>query len=219
MGVILLALIPACSLFNKPPVVVIAVSPNAGFAPLSVSLDGRGSYDRDGSVVRYEWSLGDGETVSKSHLTHVYTAPANYQATLCVTDNDGATVCNAVSIFVSRLDLTGTWRGTIRNDVDVPLRGPYALDLMLWQQVSDNSLSGAVEWAAVTGFTISIPIEVGYVTGTELHITASGLYSPSPGGFPYAWYTVRLVGRFESGSLQGTGSWDDGTTFHWTARK
>jgi hypothetical protein len=220
MGGVLLALISACSLFNRQPVAVIAVSPDAGYAPLSVSLDGRGSYDRDGSIVRHEWTLGDGEIASDSHLTHVYTAQANYRVILCVTDDHGATASDEVSVSVSRFDATGAWTGVIRNDVDVPMRGPYALDLMLWQQVSDNSLSGTVKWASVLGFDVYLPIVTGQAVGPRLDITARGWLLSGPGTvIPLTWYSVCLTGRFENGSLQGTGSWNDGTAFHWTAWK
>lgn len=218
---ILLTLTTSCALFNKQPVAVIAVSPDSGFAPLQVLLDGGGSYDPDGIVVTYEWTLGDGRTASGEQIDHAYLAAANYRVILRVTDDDGDIGRSEANILVSRFDLTGQWTGVIRNALDAPPRGPYALDLILYQQVVDNSLSGMVRWKAIAGhnISISIPIKSGCVTGTELHITASGLFSPNPDLFGYAWYSIYLHGRLEGQVLQGTGSWDDGTSFHWSAWK
>ncbi len=214
---ILLGLTTACSLFNRPPVAVIAVTPNAGFAPLEVLLDAKGSYDPDGSAVKYEWTVGDGASSFDEQLRHVYASQANYRVVLRVTDDDGATGTAEATVSVSRLDLTGTWAGVIRDDVDVPLRGPYALNLVLCQ-MGDDSLVGSVGWTALIGFNITLPIKTGHVVGTNLDIVASGLFSADPAHFDYVFHSVHLTGRFDGGALQGMGSWDDdGTTFQWAA--
>jgi hypothetical protein len=135
---------------------------------------------------------------------------------LCVTDDDGATGIAEATVSVSRLDLTGTWTGVIRDDVDVPLRGPYALNLVLYQ-VGDGSLIGSVGWAAVIGFDATLPIKSGQVAGTGLDIAASGFLCA--GSLGCAWYSVHLAGRFDGQGLVGTGTWDDGATFRWTAWK
>jgi hypothetical protein len=60
----------------------------------TVTLDGSGSFDPDGTIVLYEWDAeGDGIYEWKSSTTgittHVYDTVGTYQATLRVTDNDG----------------------------------------------------------------------------------------------------------------------------------
>jgi PKD repeat protein len=52
--------------------------------------DGSGSTD-DGSIVTYEWDFGDGSTDSGATVSHTYDKPGDYDVTLTVTDNDGAT--------------------------------------------------------------------------------------------------------------------------------
>lgn len=49
------------------------------------------SSDRDGAVMRWEWSFGDGGTSQEAEPRHLYPSPGTYQVTLIVTDNLGAT--------------------------------------------------------------------------------------------------------------------------------
>ena len=48
------------------------------------------SGDRDGAVMRWEWSFGDGGTSEEPNPVHRYPGPGTYQVTLTVTDNEGA---------------------------------------------------------------------------------------------------------------------------------
>lgn len=52
-------------------------------------LDGGGSLDPDGDVVRWTWDLGDGATASGPSVEHVYTRPGAYQVRLEVQDDTG----------------------------------------------------------------------------------------------------------------------------------
>ena len=74
---------------NTPPVVVITVTSASGFAPLTVELDGSGSYDPDGTVTFYSWDLGDGNISSDAVTSHIYRVPGNYTVKLTVTDDSG----------------------------------------------------------------------------------------------------------------------------------
>lgn len=71
---------------TDPPVADIA----SETSDLTVSLDGSGSHDPDGSVVRYDWDLGDGTQRSGQLLQHTYAEPGTYHVTLTVTDDAGA---------------------------------------------------------------------------------------------------------------------------------
>jgi PKD repeat protein len=63
----------------------------SGKAGRRITLDGTGSRDTDGIVVRYAWEFGDGETGTGRTPTHRYDEPGIYFVTLTVTDSDGAT--------------------------------------------------------------------------------------------------------------------------------
>jgi subtilisin family serine protease len=57
---------------------------------LTCSFNGGASTD-DGSIAGYQWSFGDGSIATGSNVTRTYMAAGDYQVTLTVTDNVGAT--------------------------------------------------------------------------------------------------------------------------------
>lgn len=75
---------------NQAPVASFdfAVAP-AGSA---VSFDASGASDSDGSITRYDWDFGDGNTLANGgpQVGHVYALPGTYEVRLVVTDNEGA---------------------------------------------------------------------------------------------------------------------------------
>jgi len=75
---------------NKAPQAVINATPTSGSAPLTVSFDGGGSTDSDGSISSYLWNFGDGSSATGKTVSHTYTTEAAFTATLQVTDNQGA---------------------------------------------------------------------------------------------------------------------------------
>lgn len=75
---------------NTPPTAVISSSTTLGNAPLLVELDGGGSSDDDGTIISYNWDLGDGGTATGSLVNYTYSTAGTYYPTLTVTDDDGA---------------------------------------------------------------------------------------------------------------------------------
>ncbi|CAA6819329.1 MAG: Chitinase (EC [uncultured Thiotrichaceae bacterium] len=77
---------------NPAPIASLVASPTTGNATLNVTFDGSGSTD-NGSVVRYDWDFGDGsnELDSASVVTHSYSNPGTYTATLTVVDDENKT--------------------------------------------------------------------------------------------------------------------------------
>jgi PKD repeat protein len=59
------------------------------------------STDRDGTVVAWSWSFGDGTTASTRSPSHTFPAKATYTVALTVTDNQGATNRKATQVKVS----------------------------------------------------------------------------------------------------------------------
>ena len=80
---------------------VAAFSATAAPAGMSTSFDGSASTDPDGSVALYAWSFGDGatQTTTSPLVTHTYTQPGSYTATLTVTDDAG---CSTVLVFTGQ---------------------------------------------------------------------------------------------------------------------
>ena len=69
---------------------------------LTLSYDGSGSSDADGTITSYAWNFGDNAGSTTSTGTHTYAADGTYTVSLTVTDNDGATNTLNKSITVSQ---------------------------------------------------------------------------------------------------------------------
>ena len=86
---------------NHPPTPVLSATPSTGPAPLTVSFDGSGSTDSDGTVTSWAWSFGDGAFGTGALTTHLYSTAGTYTASLTVTDNGGASSTTTSSIVVN----------------------------------------------------------------------------------------------------------------------
>lgn len=83
---------------NSPPNPQFTVAENG----LSVTTDGSGSSDPDGSISSYAWNFGDGSTaVGATPATHSYAAAGTYQISLKVTDDQGSSATVNRSVTVS----------------------------------------------------------------------------------------------------------------------
>jgi glucose/arabinose dehydrogenase len=89
---------------NQPPTAVAAATPRSGPAPLAVTFDGSGSSDPDaGDTLTYAWDLdADGQFDDSTAVrpTYTYTANGSYAAALRVTDTQGASHTDTVTIEV-----------------------------------------------------------------------------------------------------------------------
>ena len=83
-----------------PRRVVLKADPLMGPAPLLVNFSARGAVDGDGSISSYQWDFGDGSRGTGVSTSHSYGSTGDYQATLVVTDNEGAKVPVQVMIRV-----------------------------------------------------------------------------------------------------------------------
>ena len=85
---------------NTPPTAVVLAAPESGALPLPVDFSGALSSDAGGSIVSFDWDLGDGNSRTEEEFTHTYTAEGEYTVTLTVTDNKGATDTDTTTIDV-----------------------------------------------------------------------------------------------------------------------
>ncbi|MDI6708628.1 MAG: PKD domain-containing protein, partial [Candidatus Thermoplasmatota archaeon] len=86
-------------LVNLPPVAD-AGRDQITLTYIIITFDGSNSYDPDGNIVSYEWDFGDSENASGAVVTHWYTAVGEYNVTLTVTDDNGATSADICRITV-----------------------------------------------------------------------------------------------------------------------
>jgi len=85
---------------NNPPIAAFTTSPNPTQPNVWMSFNAAGSYDIDGSIVQYAWSFGDGSTGSGSLAYHRYASAGSYTARLTVTDDDGATNSDELTVVI-----------------------------------------------------------------------------------------------------------------------
>jgi subtilisin family serine protease len=84
------------AIVNQPPIASFMVDCD----DLTCAFDASSSSDADGTLASYAWDLGDGSSATGVAPNHVYPAGGDYEVTLTVTDDQGATgaVTEAVSV-------------------------------------------------------------------------------------------------------------------------
>ena len=75
--------------------------PYAGKTGNEIQFSSAGSSDSDGSITRFQWDFGDGNTSSLENPSHSYAEAGNYTATLTVTDNEGLSAAAVAEVTVS----------------------------------------------------------------------------------------------------------------------
>ena len=76
---------------NQPPLAVSQPKSQTIYVGDDASFNASGSYDIDGIIESYQWNFGDHSPYEFGlEVTHVFTTPGNYTATLTVTDDNGA---------------------------------------------------------------------------------------------------------------------------------
>lgn len=119
---------------NQDPICDIAVvtpMPANGIAPVTVEFDASGSYDPDGSIVKYEWNfdgVGYLDLGLNANPTHDYWTSYSGDVWVRITDDEGATSECSVSITVN----IGSNQAPVA-DIDVvtpmPVVGPAVLNV------------------------------------------------------------------------------------------
>ena len=75
---------------NLNPIASFTADPSSGEAPQTITLDGSNSSDADGTIVKYKWDFGDGESDSSGAVVeHLFFLGQEYTTTLTVTDDGG----------------------------------------------------------------------------------------------------------------------------------
>ena len=91
---------PPTAIFNCTSVKPVCFSP--------VAFDAKNSLDVDGSIIKYDWSYGDGSknTTSNPKTAHIYNKAGDYKVALIVSDNGGSSDIFSATIQVGKADST-----------------------------------------------------------------------------------------------------------------
>ncbi len=87
---------------NAAPVARIQYSPASPVAPTTVTFDGSGSSDSDGSITAYQWQVSDGRSASGASAAFNFASPGTYRVTLQVTDDAGASASAQTDVTVQQ---------------------------------------------------------------------------------------------------------------------
>ena len=104
---------------NAPPLCD-ADGPYSGDVGESITFDGSGSSDPDGTIVSYAWNFGDGNVGSGPNPTHTYNTPGVFVVTLTVTDNDGGTASCETTADINAppvCDADGPYSGNVGESI------------------------------------------------------------------------------------------------------
>ncbi|MBU3738512.1 MAG: PKD domain-containing protein [Rhodoferax sp.] len=103
---------------NTPPVVVLASSDTSTVVGKSIAFSSSGTADPDGSVVRYDWDLGDGTLLTRTSqeaVSHRYDSVGRKVIRLTAVDDRGASSTATLEIQVrlnaaplAGIDISGT---------------------------------------------------------------------------------------------------------------
>ena len=140
---------------NALPEAVIEGTPRQDFVPLDIYLDGSRSRDPDGSIVSYEWNLGDGSSADGPMVEYTYETAGIYRVTLTVTDDGGAQDSTAITVEALEPETSnespraiidgGPDRGTAPLEISLDARSSWDPDGFI-QVYRWNLGDGTIDW-------------------------------------------------------------------------
>ena len=198
--------------------------PYTGTTGSSVSFNGSGSSDADGTIASYSWNFGDGGTGSGATPAHTYSVAGTYTVSLTVTDNAGvqtsasttATIANRPPVANAGGPYTGTtgaavqFSGTTSSDPDGTIAS-YS-----WNFGDSNSGSGATPthtYATAGTYTVTLTVtdNLGATNSASTTATISNRPPVANAGGSYTGVTGTAV------QFNGSSSSDpDGTIASYT---
>jgi len=87
---------------NLAPVAAVSADVYSGKAPLTVTFDATASSDPEGGELSYTWDIDGGPVATGTGLLHVFDQAGTYWITLTVTDDQGLSASDSVSIRVRK---------------------------------------------------------------------------------------------------------------------
>jgi len=215
---------------NQPPTAMIS-GPTTGLVGMAVTFNGSGSTDPDGTIVSYDWDLGDGSMDTGESVTHSYATTGSYDVTLTVTDNSGNTDSTTLTITIAASNvppvavISGPSNGT--EGVPVSLNGSGSSDadgtIVSYEWDFGDGSAGSGETVSHTyvagAYTVTLTVtdDMGATGEATMNISITAPTEPQPpiadAGGPYMADVGASVQFDGSGSMDPDGtitsySWD-----------
>jgi PKD repeat protein len=164
---------------NLPPVAQASANPTSGIAPLTVQFSAAGSTDSDGTIVGYAWDFNDGNSSTEANPIHTYADAGTYQATLTVTDDDGASNSDGVTVEVASATQDELHVGNQIVSRNTFFRYARGVDTVLILDQNDQPVAGATVTASYYGPNSG---EISGVTGADGRVVLRTSWVRRPNG-------------------------------------
>ncbi|MBN2357390.1 PKD domain-containing protein, partial [candidate division KSB1 bacterium] len=196
---------------NEDPVAD-AGGPYSGTVGQSITLDGSGSSDPDGTINTYEWDLnGDGDYNDAGDKTgqtvqNTWSSAGTYTVNLRVTDNDGAKDSDAASVKISGTEgdtdgdgIPDNVEGTgDRDGDDIPDNEDYDPNGWIYDEITGAIIKGgAITVTPSKGVNI---IEDGSLGFYKFTVSKDGQYTldyTPPAGYKSSLTHVAMAGQLD----------------------
>jgi len=137
---------------NQAPIARISASTTNEIRGVPISFDGSQSSDSDGTIQSYTWDFGDGIVTSAKTTTHAFDDAGTYTVKLIVTDNNGATDVDQITITIiesgnnppNKPTITGPSSGTKNTEYSFTIRSTDA---------DNDDIRYTIQWGDGTSFT------------------------------------------------------------------
>lgn len=153
---------------NVLPVAAISADPVSGYAPLTVSFDGSGSTDSDGTIASYAWSFGDGATATGAAVQHTFTSIGSFIVKLTVTDNRGGTGTTTTTIQTLQDPAKVIRVSALSMKIVTVSRNKTAEVTVTITDINNNPVAGAVVTGAFTGVVTGSASATSSTSGTAI---------------------------------------------------
>ena len=145
--------------------------------------DGTTSSDPDGTIAKFEWDFGDGETAEGATQTHVYAdeGTGTFTVTLTVTDDLGATASDTLDVTVNNV----APEVTARADQDAKEGDTVRISASFVEVGSEDTHTATIAWGdgTITELAnVGSPLTASFVYGDDDKFTVSITITDNDGG-------------------------------------
>jgi hypothetical protein len=149
---------------NIPPIADASASQTDGFIGESIIFDGSLSSDSDGTITNYTWKFDDDTKRYGKTTIHIFSNIAIYNVILLVTDNQGATNEDTISVTISKANNPPS-----KPNVEGPIHGNKNTEYS-YTAVSTDIDNDTIRYSLIWGDETSYITESGFLPSGSVYI-------------------------------------------------